>query len=663
MAQKLSASRISPEPVTMDDLNSGLQKKQNKLIAGTGIQIEDDTISSTVNSAEWGNITGDITQQTDLIEKLAESGSSGKTDNITITKNEADELQAEGCLNQLNNTTPIKFWSGTKAEYDAIEIKDDDTLYNVDEDSSTIHSGDDEVITGIKTFDGQEKRQSITITNDLVDINTESETQSYSSIYFTDKKTSKVIGDVASATTKYNTGMLMACENPYNLTPSETIKQESLYPQLGVYSYPDGTYSSVAPEPVESSNDQNIATTSFVNKTVDKKVGNEINSNLLNYTTNRILEIPQDIKLEINNGSITLKAGSKLRRLTGEEWVVKNDFSLNTSYYGFSQTCLIFPGSTDNGVSLTNLETPNINICSSGTTIPTSTASQYHWFFKVDTKEYYWTSDNGATWKRRAYAEFFPIAIAKVGAEKWISIEQIFNGFGYIGSTAFALPGVKYQFADGRNEDRTYKSIIKSFDNVSLVSYAYQIKDPDRQPLSINDQGILIQTGKYFIQDNQPVSTDSVWYKPETNEIFRSNGSGVYDKSREIIIVNDISTNSEFNITSFEPLEVQTINSYQRTELAGMSMPSNKYINLTLGATGTTYIAPANGWVYICLDGPNSHYVQISCDNIPEYTNHNGVTSYVSLLVPVTEGTTFSVQYVGLSKVVCFRFIYSQGSQ
>lgn len=664
MAQKLSASRISPKPVTMDDLNSGLQKKQNKLIAGTGIQIEDDTISSTVNSAKWGNITGDITQQTDLIEKLAESGGSGKTDNITITKNEADELQAEGCLNQLNNTTPIKFWSGTKAEYDAIKIKDDDTLYNVDEDSSTIHSGDDEVITGIKTFDGQEKRQSITITNDLVDINTESETPSYSSIYFTDKKTSKVIGDVASATTKYNTGMLMACENPYNLTPSETIKQESLYPQIGVYSYPDGTYSSVAPEPVESSNDQNIATTSFVNKTVDKKVGNEINSNLLNYTTNRILEIPQDIVITFDNGVLTLISGSKL--------YVPNGFKSDGTTPKFDIFILQKDVISTRNVSVKEFylyETKNdvisqwgdsdFGAISSGTTAPTG--KTYMCWYDLNENKIKVTKDSGATWEDRGMS--FPFCLATSGDTAIKQVDQLFNGFGYIGSTAFALPGVKYQFADGRNEDRTYKSITKSFDNVSLVSYAYQIKDPDRQPLSINDQGILIRTGKYFIQNNQPVSTDSVWYKPKTNEIFRSNGSGVYDKSREIIIVNDISTNSEFNITSFEPSEVQTINSYQRTELAGMSMPSNKYINLTLGATGTTYIAPDNGWVYICLDGPNSHYVQISCDNIPEYTNHNGVTSYVSLLVPVTEGTTFSVQYVGLSKVVCFRFIYAQGSQ
>lgn len=660
MTQKLSASRISPEPVTLDVLNSGLQTKQNKLIAGTGIQIENDTISSTVNSAEWGNITGDITQQTDLIEKLAESGGSGKADNITITKNEADELQAEGCLNQLNNTTPIKFWSGTKAEYDAIEIKDDDTLYNVDEDSSTIHSGDDEVITGIKTFDGQEKRQSITITNDLVDINTESETPSYSSIYFTDKKTSKVIGDIASATTKYNTGMLMACENPYNLTPSETIKQESLYPQLGVYSYPDGTYSSVAPEPVESSNDQNIATTSFVNKTVDKKVGNEINSNILNYTTNRILEIPQTVKAELNNGVITIKAGTKVYIPNGFETdgiTRKFDIIILTKDLTYTEptstalTLPLFVSSNGNGL----FRRGNNN---SGKTVPDNYTGA---FYNLTTNKM--ESYNGGS---LSVTMSLPICVCTNSAttgNNIVSVDKIFNGFGYIGSTAFALPGVKYQFADGRNEDRTYKSITKSFDNVSLVSYAYQIKDPDRQPLSINDQGILIRTGKYFIQNNQPVSTDSVWYKPKTNEIFRSNGSGVYDKSREIIIVNDISTNSEFNITSFEPSEVQTINSYQRTELAGMSMPSNKYINLTLGATGTTYIAPDNGWVYICLDGPNSHYVQISCDNIPEYTNHNGVTSYVSLLVPVTEGTTFSVQYVGLSKVVCFRFIYAQGSQ
>ena len=396
-------------------------------------------------------------------------------------------------------------------------------------------------------------------------------------------------------------------------------------------------------------------------------VKGEFQSNLLNYTTKRILEIPQDIKLELNDGTLTLKAGSKLRRLTGEEYVVKNDLSLNTSYYGFNQTCLIIP-SPDTDLPNTGLETPNIDICVSGTTIPTSTAGQYCWFFKTDTKEYYWTSDNGVTWGRRAYAEFFPIAIAKVGTENWTSIEQVFNGFGYIGSTAFALPGVKYQFADGRNEDGTYKSITKTFDNVSLVSYAYQIRGTERQPLSINDQGILTRTYKYVIQNNQPALGDTVWYKPETNETFRSDGSGVFVKSREIIIATGISTNSAFNITSFEPLVVPTVNSYQPAELAGMGMPGDKYIDLTAGASGTTYVAPANGWFSAMNgDGKNgfcslvNQTKKIGCTG-PAYQS---ITDGISF-VPVMAGDSVILRYSGKFNELnegWFRFIYANGNQ
>ena len=392
-----------------------------------------------------------------------------------------------------------------------------------------------------------------------------------------------------------------------------------------------------------------------------------LQSNLFNYTTNRILEIPQDIKLELNDGTLTLKAGSKLRRLTGEEYIVKNDFSLNTSYYGFNQTCLIIP-SPDNDLPNTGLETPNIDICVSGTTIPTSTAGQYCLFFKTDTKEYYWTSDNGVTWERRAYAEFFPIAIAKVGTENWTSIEQVFNGFGYIGSTVFALPGVKYQFADGRNEDGTYKSITKTFDNVSLVSYSYQITGTERQPLSINDQGTLIRTYRYVMQNNQPALGDTVLYKPEINETFRSDGSGVFAKSREIIIATGISTNSAFNITSFEPLDVPTINSYQRTELAGMGMPSNRYIELTLGATNTAYVAPANGW-FTCVKRAASAgqylYLRTLNSNIGNQTSISNAGDYAVVAIPISAGDSCIVIYTATGEGAAerFRFVYAQGEQ
>lgn len=626
MAQKLSASRISPEPVTIDDLNSGLQKKQNKLIAGTGIQIEDDTISSTVNSAEWGNITGDITQQTDLIEKLAESGGSGKTDNITITKNEADELQAEGCLNQLNNTTPIKFWSGTKAEYDAIKIKDDDTLYNVDEDSSTIHSGDDEVITGIKTFDGQEKRQSITITNDLVDINTESETPSYSSIYFTDKKTSKVIGDVASATTKYNTGMLMACENPYNLTPSETIKQESLYPQIGVYSYPDGTYSSVAPEPVESSNDQNIATTSFVNKTVDKKVGNEINSNLLNYTTNRILEIPQDIKLEINNGSITLKAGSKVYDGLGNSYIVPNDIVASTP--GGSQSKQLICIKKD----FSQLFFVGVNPYDTDLTFNQTTGMSDYQGVEIG---------------------YLPIGISTKNDTQYTSIEQVFNGFGYIGSTVFVLPGIKCQFADGRNEDGSYKSYTKSTSTVLTKTFGSETFGSFDCSLCCANDTI----------------DDLAWH---VNEDFDNKSGYIIINNTEEIVKNlcpifrfFINSSTDNGVISqFIPNLVDKLN-WKHTELSGMSMPSNKYINLTLGASGTTYTAPANGWFTInkhCTPGKFVAFSNTSSGDVT-WIAQVSVETDCRASCPARSGDRVTLWYSADGQLYYLRFIYAQGSQ
>ena len=47
--------------------------------------------------------------------------------------------------------------------------------------------------------------------------------------------------------------------------------------------------------------------------------------------TNCITEIPQDIKLELNNGTLTLKAGSKVYKLDGTSITINTDVSLSTS--------------------------------------------------------------------------------------------------------------------------------------------------------------------------------------------------------------------------------------------------------------------------------------------------------------------------------------------
>ena len=83
-------NKVKSEFATKDELTQGLAEKQDNLTsenAGEGISITTNqsgkvVISNTNVSAEWGNIQGDITDQTDLVEYINENG--GKIDSISV---------------------------------------------------------------------------------------------------------------------------------------------------------------------------------------------------------------------------------------------------------------------------------------------------------------------------------------------------------------------------------------------------------------------------------------------------------------------------------------------------------------------------------------------------------------------------------------------------
>lgn len=63
-------------------------------------------------------------------------------DNLSITENSSDELQTIGVIDQNNTSNAIKAWTGTKAQYDAIVTKDNNTQYTCT-DSGEIYFGTD----------------------------------------------------------------------------------------------------------------------------------------------------------------------------------------------------------------------------------------------------------------------------------------------------------------------------------------------------------------------------------------------------------------------------------------------------------------------------------------------------------------------------------------
>lgn len=94
-----------------------------------------------------------------------------------------------------------------------------------------------------------------------------------------------------------------------------------------------------------------------------------------------------------------------------------------------------------------------------------------------------------------------------------------------------------------------------------------------------------------------------------------------------------------------------------KTQAARASMPSNNYIDLELGASGTKYTAPANGWVYLSL-----HSATASFSYIKSVGGYIAPKITQQLMVPVTKDENFTVTYgTNDEQDKVFRFYYAEG--
>lgn len=97
-------------------------------------------------------------------------------------------------------------------------------------------------------------------------------------------------------------------------------------------------------------------------------------------------------------------------------------------------------------------------------------------------------------------------------------------------------------------------------------------------------------------------------------------------------------------------------------QASGASMPSNRYIDLTLGASGTAYTAPANGWVIftfwnVTKTGYLNIFARMQLQNTISYTGGT-----VNVYVPVSKGETFKCNY-DVTGSNLLRFYYAEGSK
>ena len=248
-----------------------------------------------------------------------------------------------------------------------------------------------------------------------------------------------------------------------------------------------------------------------------------------NNITNCVTEIPQDIKLELTNGTLTLVSGSKLYLPNGvgvfDDYTTTQNYNITQPYDG---TYLVF----FNGSSIF---TRDINKCFSGTE-PSTVQTYSAWYDTANNLIKYTT--NSTTWQTGMY---LPIAQVMVSGGVISSIDQVFNGFGYIGSTVFALPGVKGLISDGRNADGSLKNT--EFTLSSPITMLQTVSGWNGR-WSVYTNGISLSyhpTELEYISDTKPiVSTPTAyWFCPKDNILYWTSDTGVtWSISKALHIAN-----------------------------------------------------------------------------------------------------------------------------
>ena len=267
--------------------------------------------------------------------------------------------------------------------------------------------------------------------------------------------------------------------------------------------------------------------------------------------TNCLLEVPQKIKLELNDGVLTLKAGSKVIVPNGFEAdgttpkfdyvTVESDISYAwtesvsiPNCYWFFTNNIIYPVG------------PNITVVS-GSTQPTITTQIGFWYDTTNNliKE---THDTGSSWTTNNTS--LPFGIASLGNNVITSIDQVFNGMGYIGSTVWVDKGVKGLIPNGRNEDGTLNNIeftvgkVRKYTNTGARNNSYLA-------LSANDNQGVGRVNKFEVSDDISQSSASkVIYSPTLNKNIISGGT---EWKWAIIGQWSSTSTSPFNVTSLQP--------------------------------------------------------------------------------------------------------------
>ena len=229
-----------------------------------------------------------------------------------------------------------------------------------------------------------------------------------------------------------------------------------------------------------------------------------------------------------------------------------------------------------------------------------------------------------------------------------------FGFTGYRGNTGkyveAGLPNITGKFSVGDASGAIVSD--GAFQNYSVYTYSYGYANPGNRNAAAT----------FDASRSSSVYGNSTTVQPPATQMYLYFYVGNYNESA---IEQTAGLNAEL-FNGKVDLNAANLSDAGKSLIAGLGMPSDAYEDLTLGASGTEYTAPENGWFCVgkVTDGANQ-YISIKTETNKLYTTNiaNSSGSGLNVYAPVFKGQKIKISYTAGGSVERFVFIYSKGSE
>lgn len=355
--------------------------------------------------------------------------------------------------------------------------------------------------------------------------------------------------------------------------------------------------------------------------------------------TNCLTYTPKNVNLTLSNGTLTLKAGSKVYVPNGknadgslkfDEVTVSSDVVFHSGTIGSGTLKMMLVCKSDGTFGFRGPK--DTHFCSGNTD---TLSGEHVWYDTANNVIKYYNSDGSFS-----YNLSLPIGVYQRTSGVATSIDQIFDWCGYIGSTAFVLPGVKGLIPNGFNADGTYKSIEFETDKVLVATRTWNVSTTTAQTIFIQNPGKEMWfANNYVVSEVMPTTNSYVlWYNPKDN-ILRCNDTGSnvtnvsdYPVTDRLNVATTGLGNNTPTITSLTPYSVKTTNDLQTVNaIYNGSQKVYQYL-----PTGKTFNPSGSFQTYVVPKGVTK--LQVDC--VAAKGNGNGYGGRVQCVLSVTPGQT-----------------------